>query len=97
MPCKDDPQRYSHFSSDATSYVADADKLKMEFANLRTEYTKCRLNFQKSGMGAGADAEKQQEDGPYVYVHVSFHTRATHALRLFKELQRRAACLGCRC
>ena len=33
----------------------------------------------------------------FAHVHVSFHTRATHALRLFKELQRRAARLGCRC
>jgi hypothetical protein len=67
LVCADDTARYAHFSAAPTSYIADADKLKTEFASLRTEYTKILLNFMKSGMGSGPDAEKVAEDPDAVH------------------------------
>ena len=56
------PHKYKGMTVSPTSYVADATKLKKEFADIRASLTKAVANWRKSGNGRDADPELGGEE-----------------------------------
>jgi hypothetical protein len=58
--------KFKVLSAAPTGYIADADKLKYEFGQLRASLTKALTNFQKSGMGDDYVGDDVGDDDPEV-------------------------------
>ena len=58
--------------STSSSYVLEREKAMKEFGTMRTQLTKCLVNYRQSGMGNDVDDDKRREDSTKVYSDTFF-------------------------